>query len=75
MSNLRNDVGVWRSIFAVSQNGLMVYQAGGADSARSHLVWFDRSGKTLADYDPQETTINDARARRERPGLGFVSQI
>ncbi len=62
MSNLRNDVGVWRSIFAVSQNGLMVYQAGSADSARSHLVWFDRSGKELADYDPQETTINDVRA-------------
>jgi eukaryotic-like serine/threonine-protein kinase len=62
VNNLRNDVGVWRSIFAVSQNGLMVYQAGGADSARSHLVWFDRSGKQLADYDPQETTINDVRA-------------
>jgi serine/threonine protein kinase len=62
VNNLRNDVGVWRSIFAVSQNGLMVYQAGGADSARSHLVWFDRSGKALADYDPQETTINDVRA-------------
>ncbi len=62
VSNLRNDVGVWRSIFAVSQNGLMVYQAGSADSARSHLVWFDRSGKELADYDPQETTINDVRA-------------
>jgi len=62
VNNLRNDVGVWRSIFAVSQNGLMVYQAGSADSARSHLVWFDRSGKELADYDPQETTINDVRA-------------
>lgn len=62
LNNLRNDVGVWRSIFAVSQNGLMVYQAGSADSARSHLVWFDRSGKTLADYDPQETTITDVRA-------------
>jgi hypothetical protein len=62
VNNLRNDVGVWRSIFAVSQNGLMVYQAGSADSARSHLVWYDRSGKELADYDPQETTINDVHA-------------
>jgi serine/threonine protein kinase len=62
VNNLRNDVGVWRSIFAVSQNGVMVYQSGSADSARSHLVWFDRSGKELADYDPQETTINDVRA-------------
>jgi len=62
VNNLRDDVGVWRSIFAVSQNGLMVYQAGSADSARSHLVWFDRTGKELADYDPQETTINDVHA-------------
>ncbi len=62
VNNLRNDVGVWRSIFAVSQNGLMVYQAGSADAAKSHLVWFDRSGKELADYDPQESTITDTRA-------------
>jgi serine/threonine protein kinase len=62
VNNLRNDVGVWRSIFAVSQNGLMVYQAGNADSAKSHLVWFDRSGKELADYDPQESMTTDTRA-------------
>ncbi len=62
VNNLRNDIGVWRSIFAVSQNGVMVYQPGGADAARSHLVWFDRSGKELADYDPQETKITDSRA-------------
>ncbi len=40
----------------------MIYQAGSADSAKSHLVWFDRSGKALADYDPQEATITN-RAR------------
>ena len=62
VNSIRDDVGVWRSIFAVSQNGLLIYQAGSADSARSHLVWFDRSGKALADYDPQESTITDARA-------------
>ncbi|MGA7078034.1 MAG: protein kinase [Terriglobales bacterium] len=62
VNNLRNDVGVWRSIFAVSQNGVMIYQAGTADSAKSRLVWFDRSGKTLSDYDPQEATITDPRA-------------
>ena len=62
VNNLRNDVGVWRSIFAVSQTGVMVYQLGSADSAKSHLVLFDRSGKPLADYDPQETTITDVRA-------------
>jgi serine/threonine protein kinase/Tol biopolymer transport system component len=62
VNNLRDDVGVWRSIFAVSQNGLLVYQAGNADSARSHFVVFDRSGKALADYDPQESAITDERS-------------
>jgi hypothetical protein len=40
----------------------MVYQTGSADSAKSHLVWFDRSDKVLADYNPQEATITDERA-------------
>jgi eukaryotic-like serine/threonine-protein kinase len=62
VANLRDDVGVWRSIFAVSQNGLLIYQRGSTDSAKSHLVMFDRSGKTLADYDPQESTIPNVRA-------------
>jgi serine/threonine protein kinase len=62
VNNLRDDVGVWRSIFAVSQNGLMIYQPGSIDSAKSRLVLFDRSGKTLADYDPQEATTANARA-------------
>jgi serine/threonine protein kinase len=62
VNNLRDDVGVWRSIFSVSQNGLMVYQTGSADSAKSHLVWFDRAGKPLADFNPQESTITDVRA-------------
>jgi len=61
VNNLRDDVGVWRSIFAVSQNGLLIYQSGSTDSAKSHLVLFDRTGKVLADYDPQETTITNSR--------------
>jgi dipeptidyl aminopeptidase/acylaminoacyl peptidase len=61
VSNLRDDVGVWRSIFSVSQNGLLTYQRGSTDSAKSHLVIFDRSGKTLADYDPEENTATNAR--------------
>jgi serine/threonine protein kinase/Tol biopolymer transport system component len=62
VSNLRDDVGVWRSIFAVSQNGLLIYQRGSTDSAKSHLVMFDRAGKPLADYDPQEATTTNVRA-------------
>jgi tricorn protease-like protein len=62
VNNLRDDVGVWRNIFAVSQNGLMIYQHGSSDSAKSHLVLFDRAGKTIADYDPQEATATNLRA-------------
>src|SRR5262249_8235833 len=51
VNNLRDDVGVWRSIFAVSQNGVLLYQTGSAASAKSHMVWMDRSGKDLADFD------------------------
>jgi serine/threonine protein kinase len=62
VNNLRDDVGVWRSIFAVSQNGVLIYQPGSSDSAKSHIAVFDRSGKVLGDYDPHESTIADMRA-------------
>jgi eukaryotic-like serine/threonine-protein kinase len=58
VNNLRDDVGVWRSVFAVSQNGVMIYQRGSLDRAKSHLVMFDRSGKELTDYDSQEGATN-----------------
>jgi serine/threonine protein kinase/Tol biopolymer transport system component len=81
VNNLRDDVGVWRSIFAVSQNGLMVYQRGSTDAAKSHLVMFDRSGKTLADYDPQETPgkarallgVRDVRLSPDDKRVAFAS--
>jgi serine/threonine protein kinase len=78
INNLRDDVGVWRSIFAVSQNGVMVYQIGSATSARSHLVWFDRAGNALADYDPHEGTVVDVRDVRLSPDnkrAAFVSEL
>ena len=56
VNNLRDDVGVWRSIFSVSQNGLMTYQIGNASSVQSRLMWFDRGGKVGA----------RVRCRRER---------
>jgi serine/threonine protein kinase len=62
VNNVRDDVGVWRGNFAVSQNGVLVYQAGSVDSQKTRLVWFDRSGKALATFDPLEATITDTRA-------------
>ena len=78
VNSVRDDVGVWRSIFAVSQNGLMIYQAGSATSATSHLVWFDRSGKALAEYDPHEPTVVDVRDVRLSPDnkkVAFASEL
>ncbi len=78
VNSVRNDVGVWRSIFAVSQNGVMIYQAGSATSAKSRFVWFDRLGKALADYDPHEPAVVDVRDVRLSPDnkrLAFASEL
>jgi eukaryotic-like serine/threonine-protein kinase len=78
VNSVRDDVGVWRSIFAVSNNGLMIYQAGSATSAKSRFVWFDRSGKALAEYDPHEPTVVDVRDVRLSPDnkkLAFASEL
>jgi len=78
VNSVRNDVGVWRSIFSVSQNGLLIYQAGSATSAKSRFVWFDRSGKALAEYDPHEPTVVDVRDVRLSPDnkkLAFASEL
>jgi len=73
VNNVRDDIGVWRSIFAVSQNGLMIYQTGTAATANSRLVWFDRSGKALAEYDPHETTVIDVRLSPDNKRAAFAA--
>ena len=40
------DAGTWRTTFAVSQNGLLVYEPG-AKTLGTDLIWIDRSGKVL----------------------------
>src|SRR5437867_340901 len=50
------DSGLFRAIFSASENGVLAYRAGGADS-RAQLEWLDRSGKGIGmvgeagDYD------------------------
>jgi eukaryotic-like serine/threonine-protein kinase len=61
VNNLRDDVGVWRSIFSVSQNGLMTYQIGNASSVQSRLMWFDRAGKSTPECEAEEKGIIDLR--------------
>ncbi len=73
VNNLRDDVGVWRSIFAASQNGLMVYQLGNAASAKSSLVWFDRTGKQLGTFDPAENVIIDVRLSPDNKRVAYAA--
>jgi serine/threonine protein kinase len=73
VNNIREDVGVWRTIFAVSQNGVMVYQTGSASTANSRLVWFDRSGKALDEYDPHENTVIDVRLSPDNKRVAFAA--
>jgi serine/threonine protein kinase len=81
VNNVRDDVGVWRSVFAVSQNGVMIYQRGSLDAAKSHLVMFDRSGKELDDYSAQDAGssagsplgIRDVRLSPDNKRAAFAS--
>ena len=47
------DSGVWRSLFTVSQNGMLAYQ-GGSARLGTELLWFDRSGKQLGKVSERE---------------------
>ena len=73
VNNLRDDVGVWRSIFSTSQNGLIVYQTGNAASAKTRLTWFDRSGKEFATYDVRENSIINVRLSPDGKRAAFVT--
>ncbi len=46
VDRVQYDDSVWRTIFSVSNNGVMTYQAGSA-IVGSQLTWFDRTGKQL----------------------------
>lgn len=72
LNNLRDDVGVWRSIFSVSQNGMMTYQIGSASAVKSQLMWFDRSGKSVPACDPEEKGIIDVRLSPDSKKVAFA---
>jgi eukaryotic-like serine/threonine-protein kinase len=72
MNNLRDDVGVWRSIFSVSQNGLMTYQLGSASAVKSQLMWFDRAGNSVPACDPEEKGIIDVRLSPDNRKAAFA---
>ena len=72
LNNLRDDVGVWRSIFSVSRNGLMTYQIGSASAVKSQLMWFDRAGKTVPVCEAEEKGIIDVRLSPDNKKAAFA---
>ncbi len=73
INKIRDDIGVWRSIFSVSQNGLLVYQVGSEAAANSRFAWFDRSGKLVKEFNPNEATSIDLRLSPDNRRVAFVS--
>ena len=47
LNNVRYDSGVWRTVFSVSQDGLLIFQPGTSNAAGTQLAWYDRTGKLL----------------------------
>jgi eukaryotic-like serine/threonine-protein kinase len=41
------DVGIWRTCFAVSTNGTLVYEPGDTQAFQTRLQWYDRTGKAV----------------------------
>jgi Tol biopolymer transport system component len=72
VNNIRYDAGVWRSVFAVSQNGLIVYQASTAATGGTRLVWFDRSGKQLGAISEPENMATDVRLSPDGKRVAFI---
>jgi len=72
LNNLRDDVGVWRSIFSVSQNGLLAYQVGRASAVKSRLMWFDRQGNSQPECHPEEKGIIDVRLSPDNKKAAFA---
>ncbi len=61
VNNVRNDSGVWRSIFSTSQNGMLIYQTGTAQAAGTRMAWFDLTGKELQQVGDRANTAIDIR--------------
>jgi len=75
IDNIRYDSGVWRSIFSVSQNGLLVYQAGKSAAAGTRMAWLDRSGKELSTVNDRENTTIDLRISPDGKRVAYGSPI
>ena len=73
VSNVRFDSGVWRGIFAVSQNGVLIYQAGNNATSGTQLTWFDRSGKILGQVGDREGLMYDVHISPDGKRVAFAA--
>ena len=60
VSNIRYDAGVWRSVFAASQTGVLLYEAVAGQSGGTQQTWFDRSGKVLGRVGQKQLMLNSS---------------
>lgn len=77
LSNVRNDSGIWRSVFSAASNGRLIYQNGSADLWGTQLFWFDRNGKQLEAVSERGPAIIDVRLSPDgkRAALGKTNGI
>jgi len=73
VTNIRFDSGVWRGIFAVSQNGVLIYQAGNNATSGTQLTWFDRSGKILGQVGERESLMYDVHISPDGRRVAFAA--
>jgi eukaryotic-like serine/threonine-protein kinase len=58
VGKVRHDSGVWRTLFTVSQTGMLAYEPGSTETAGSQLVWFDRTGKQVGQIGERGTYMD-----------------
>lgn len=54
------DPNLWRGMFAVLDNGLLIYEGGEGYESGAQLLWFDRRGKQLAETGTPKNYLNPA---------------
>jgi eukaryotic-like serine/threonine-protein kinase len=48
VDHVLSDVGIWRTCFAVSANGTLIFEPGDTQAYQTRLQWYDRTGKPLS---------------------------
>lgn len=54
------NLNIFQGVFTLSENGLLAYQGGEASDAAMQLLWYDRTGKKVAETGTPGTYFNPA---------------